>query len=442
MIVRWVLLAVCVFAGIARADIEVRVAEFPEDQQDELRAIVAQVEQTCSDVFGVDVASTIDNALIEVHLNRHDYQRADREVAGGAFQNNWSFATSRAMQGHVALQPPLEYSVLADTGVPLQTKIRVANVAVYLCIYRAFDRGSSFPDWLRQGLSGHLGSMALREMGVMGAMAMEPWTSTEIHTLRRLFEDSPRYDIEALLNNETDDIPSGRIGTSRGMFIAWMIELGILDEVLAHADRDGWRDDGVERLRDATLRSITGAGVEDVDKAFRAWVDAFDPEWDEERRSLTTRGDEWYHSAWDGRKAMCWNKQSLGSGEWEISGQLKVFKRENAQMDILLGYTDTGFMTVAMSPSFGLKVFRVTLEDGDREKDTWRRLETKELKSFELNEWTDFKVSKRRNRLIIKINKERPLMLDIGDTNLDGNWGLGCQYRSAGVWRDVEVKVK
>jgi len=161
--------------------------------------------------------------------------------------------------------------------------------------------------------------------------------------------------------------------------------------------------------------------------------------WDEERRSLTTRGDEWFHSAWDRRKAMCWNKQTLGSRNWEITGSVKVFDRENTQMDVLFGYTESGFMTVALSPEFGLKVFHCQLEDGDREKDKWVRLETKELRSLEIGEWADFSISKRRDRLIVKINRERPVMIDVSDIDLDGNWGLGCQYRSAGVWRNVVV---
>lgn len=435
MLIRFMVLLLSAFAVTASADIGLKVAEFPPEQREELRAIVAQVEQTCSRVFDMDVASQADNAFIELHLNRVDYERADQQVAGGAFSSNWSFATARAMQGHVALQPPLEYSVLVETGVPLQTKIRVANVAVYLCIYRAFDRGASFPDWLRQGLSGHLASMALREMGVMGELEKEPWTSTEIHTIRRTFEEEPRYNIEALLEHESMDISSGRIGTVRGAFVAWLLELGVLDDVILAAD--GSVSD--EMVRDATLGALARVGVEKPDSAFREWIDAFDPVWDEERRSLTTRGDEWFHSAWDRRKAMCWNKQTLGSRNWEITGSVKVFDRENTQMDVLFGYTESGFMTVALSPEFGLKVFHCQLEDGDREKDKWVRLETKELRSLEIGEWADFSISKRRDRLIVKINRERPVMIDVSEIDLDGNWGLGCQYRSAGVWRNVVV---
>ncbi len=442
MIARWMMVVVCVCSGLVRGDIEVRAGEFPPDQQDEIRAIVAQVEQTCSRVFGVDVASVVDSAFIEVHLNKGDYEIADRDVANGAFRNSWSFASARAMQGHVALQPPLEFRALEESGLPLQTKIRVANVTVYLCIYRAFDQGSSFPDWIRRGLSGHLGNVALRELGVMGALETEPWTSTEIHTIRRLFASNAKFDLDSIMENESDDASDLQVANVRGAFVGWLMELGVLDQVIAQADRTGAGESAEKQLRAATIEAIRSVDIENPDLAFRHWIDSFDPEWDEERRSLTTHGDEWHHSAWDRRKAMCWNKQTLGDRDWEISGQLKIFKRDNTQMDILFGSTDAGFMTVALSPEFGAKVFHCTLENGDREKDTWKRLETRELRTLELGEWADFVVSKRRDRLIVKINKERPVMLDVAGIDLDGNWGLGCQYRSAGVWRDVVVKVK
>lgn len=435
MIARLAAMFFTLISATATADIQLNVAEFPPEQREQLGAIVEQVERTCSEVFGEDVASAVDNALIEVHLQYKDYERVDREMNNGAFRTNWSFVSARTMQAHVALQPPLEYSVLVETELPLQTKIRVANVAVYLCLYRAFENGASFPDWLRRGLAIQIGSMALRELGVMGELESEPWTSTEIHSIRRLFEDEPRFDIEAILENETDDIASGRIGSVRGAFVGWLMELSVLGEVLRHAEQGG--DEA--QLQAATRAAIAGAGVEDADKAFRDWIDAFDPEWDEEVRSLTTRGDEWFHSAWDRRKAICWNKQTLGKRDWEITGSVKVFDRDNAQMDVLFGYTDAGFMTVALSPEFGLKIFHCQLEDGDRDKDKWVRLETKELRTLEIGEWADFSISKRRNRLIVKINRERPVMIDVGDIDLDGNWGLGCQYRSAGMWRDVVV---
>jgi hypothetical protein len=124
------MVVLCVCAGLVRADIEVRVGEFPPAQQDEIRAIVAQVERTCSEFFGIDVASIVDGASIELHMQYKDYERLDRELNDGAFRRNWSFANYSVKQGHVALQPPLEYSVLREVGVPLQTKLRLAEIAV------------------------------------------------------------------------------------------------------------------------------------------------------------------------------------------------------------------------------------------------------------------------------------------------------------------------
>jgi len=441
MLVRWMMVVLSVCVGLVRADIEVRVGEFPPEQQDEIRAIVAQVEQTCSEFFGVDVASIVDNASLELHMQYKDYERLDRELNDGAFRRHWSFANFGVMQGHVALQPPLEYSVLREVGLPLQTKIMVADVAVYLCTYRAFRNSASHPDWLRQGLSGYLGSEALRELGIMGELEKEPWTSEEIHTIRRLFEDKPDYDVMSILDGEEEDISDGRLGSVRGAFIGWLIDIEAFEEMISEARRLGGGSTYEERLKQATLDAIKNAGVDSPELTFRTWIDAFEPEWNETYRSLTTHGDVWLHTAWDSNNAYCWNRQELGDGDWEMTGSVKIYKRDKAQLNILLGRTDEGFVSVALGPSFGVTVFDRRYEQGDQ-KSRWIRLKNQELKSLEMGEWVDFKISKRRSRLIIKINRERPVMIDVAGLDLDGNWGLGCQNKSAGEWRDVVVKVK
>jgi hypothetical protein len=441
MLVRWMMVVLCVFVGMVHAEIEVRVSEFPPQQQEEIRAIVEQVEKTCSEVFGIDVASIVDNASIELHMQYKDYERVDRELNAGAFRRNWSFANYAVNQGHVALQPPLEFSVLREVGLPLQTKIMVAEVAVYLCTNRAFNNSASHPDWFRQGISGHLGSMALRELGIMGDIEMEPWTSEEINTIRRLFEDKPDYDVMSILNGDEEDISSGRLGSVRGAFVGWLMDIGAFEEMINEARRLGGGDSYEDRLKQATLDAIVRAGIDSPELTFRTWIDAFEPEWNETYRSLTTQGDVWLHTAWDSNNAYCWNRQELGDGDWEMTGSVKIYKRDSAQLNILLGRTDEGFISVSLGPSFGVTVFNRKYAQGDQ-KGRWIRLKNQELRSLEMGEWVDFKISKRRSRLIIKINRERPVMIDVTGINLDGNWGLGCQSKSAGEWRDVEVKVK
>ena len=441
MLVRWMMVVLSVFVGLVRGEIEVNVSEFPPDQQEEIRAIVEQVEKTCSQAFGIDVESIVDNASLELHMQYKDYERLDRELNNGAFRRNWSFANFGVMQGHIALQPPLEYSVLREVGLPLQTKIMVADVAVYLCTYRAFNNSASHPAWLRQGLSGFLGSEALRELGIMGELEKEPWTSEEIQTIRRLFEDKPSYDVMSILNGEEEDISEGRLGSVRGAFIGWLMDIGAFEEMISEARRLGGGSAYEDKIKQATLDAITNAGVDSPGIEFRSWIDAFEPEWNETYRSLTTRGDVWLHTAWDSNNAYCWNRQTLGNKDWEMTGSVKIYKRDKAQLNILLGRTDEGFISVALGPSFGVAVFDRRYALGDQ-KSRWIRLKNQELKSLEMGEWVDFKISKRRSRMIIKINRERPVMIDVAGINLDGNWGLGCQNKSAGEWRDVQVKVK
>jgi hypothetical protein len=413
--------------------------EFPPEQREEISEIIKQVEKTCSEVFGVDVSSIDDDALLELHMNYNDYKRMDREMNDGEFRTNWAFVRASEMQGHVALQPPLEYDVLVETGLPLQTKIMVADVAVYLCTYRAFNNSASHPDWLREGLSGYLGSQALRELGIMGELESEPWTSEEIHTIRRLFKDKPKYDVMSILDGEDKDISRGRLASARSAFIGWLMDIGVFDEMINQASRLGGGSSYEQSLKQATLNAIKTAGVDSPESAFRSWVDAFEPEWREEYRSLTTHGDVWLHTAWNRRNAVCWNKETLGDEDWELTGSVKIYDRESSQLNILLGRTDAGFMSVALGPTFGVTVFHRKFAQ-DKEKAKWIRLKNQELRTLEMGEWVDFKISKRRDRLFVKVNSERTLRVDVSNIDLDGNWGLGCQVKSAGEWKDVKVE--
>ena len=439
MLVRLMMLLLTMCAAMTRADIEVKVSEFPPEQREQIRAIVAQVEKTCSEAFGVDVASVQDNSSLELHMLFKDYERMDRELNDGAFRRNWAFANGNVRQAHVALQPPLEYGVLLETGLPLQTKIQVAGAAVYLCLYRAFPNSAYQPDWLRQGLSGHLGSEALRELGIMGGIVEEPWTCEEIHAIRRLFEDKPDYDVMSILDGEEKDISTGRLGSVRDAFIAWLRDIGAFDEMINAARQLGGGETYEQRIKQATLEAIANAGVDDPSAAFRAWIDAFEPQWREEYRSLTTHGDVWLHTAWDRNNAVCWNHETLGDRDWELTGSVKIYERDKAQLNVLLGRTETGFMSVALGPSFGVTVFHRKYAQGN-EKGKWIRLENKPIDSLVMGEWVDFKITKRRDRLLIKINRERPVIIDVSDIDLNGNWGLGCQNKSAGEWRDVKVE--
>jgi len=432
-------LLVCVVCAMVRADIEVKIGEFPSEQRDEIVSIVAQVERVCAEAFGTDAASMDDGASLELHMQFKDYERVDRELNNGRFRTNWAFANYAAKQAHVALQPPLEYSVLREIGIPLQTKIQIAEATVYMCLHRAFPNSGSHPDWLRQGLSGYLGPKALRELGIMGELEQEPWTSEEIHTIRRLFEDKPRYDVNSILDGEVKDISSGRLGSVRGAFIGWLVEIGAFDEMIGEARRLGGGDTYEQRIKQATLDAIKQAGVDNPSAAFRGWIDEFEPQWREEYRSLSTRGDVWQHSAWDRNNAVCWNRQTLGDKDWELSGSVKIYDRDKSQLNVLLGRTDAGFISVALGPDFGVTVFHRKYAQGN-EKARWIRLENKEIDSIVMGEWSDFKITKRRDRLMIKINKERPVMIDVKGIDLDGNWGLGCQNQSAGEWRDVKVE--
>ena len=122
-----------------------------------------------------------------------------------------------------------------------------------------------------------------------------------------------------------------------------------------------------------------------------------------------------------------------------MTGSFKVFDGEKTQMNILVGRSDSGYISIALGPDFGVTVFhRKYIEDG--KKSRWIRLINKEIRSIKLDEWSTFKVSQRRGRLMVRINKDRAIRVELGDIDVTGAWGLGVQNKSAGLWRDVKVE--
>jgi len=414
--------------------------EFAEAQVDETSAMVAAVEALSTELFGVDVSAVEDGASLELHLLAQDYFNADQRLNDGRFGKNWAFANYTAMQAHVALQPPVPTELLDAAGLPVQTKIQIAHEAVHLCIYRAFRNHPSHPGWLSEGLAVHMANQAVRDAGFMGSMEQEPWTSDEIFIVRKHFEETPDYTIDSILDNVTKGVPGRRLYSVRGLFIGWLREIGAFDDMISEARRLGGGDEYEANLRQATLDAISAAGVEHPDAAFKAWLDGFDPQWEEVYRSLQTRGNVWMQGAFDRNNSICWNNTELGDGDWVISGSMKIFEGDKTQMNILLGRNDIGYVKVAVGTEWGATVYHRVFPVEKNKRSKWIKLGTKEIKSNETNEWIDFKISKRRNRLMVRIGKQRPIRIELGDIDVTGRWGLGVQNKSAGLWRDVKVE--
>jgi hypothetical protein len=420
--------------------IEVVCDEFGEGQCQETREMVAAVEALSTELFGVDVSAKDDGAKLELHLLAQDYFNADELLNNGRFKRNWAFANFEAMQGHIALQPPVPTELLEVAGLPVQTKVQIAHEAVHLCIYRAFPNHRSHPGWLSEGLAEYMSNESVRRAGYMGAIEDEPWTCREIIVVRRLFEDHPEYTVESILDDVSKDISSGRLYSVRALFVEWLREIGAFDDMISEARRLGGGDEYDSNLKRATLDAISAAGVEHPDEAFKAWVGAFEPQWDEVYRSLSTNGDVWMQGAFDRNNSICWNNNELGDRDWVISGSMKIFEGDKTQMNILLGRDDIGYVKVAVGTEWGATVYHRVFPVEKNKRSKWIKLGTKEIKSNTTNEWIDFKISKRRNRLMVKIGKQRPIRVELGDIDVTGRWGLGVQNKSAGLWRDVKVE--
>jgi hypothetical protein len=436
------LAAVVVYGLVAitiAGPIEVVCDEFGFGQCEEMRSLVEAVESKASEIFSHDFSDDEDGALIELHLQLQDYYNADERLNSGRFRKNWSFANSSEMQAHIALQPPVPTELLEAAGIPVQTKLMIGQCATHLLRYRAFPNHCSHPKWFTQGMAVYVTQEAARSIGMLGSSEDEPYTSTHIVNVLETLEEHTKIGIETILNEEDiKDVSTGREYAMRGLMMFWLEDLGVLQDVINEARRLGGGDQYEKNLNKAVVKAIAEAGVEDGDSAFRDWLGGFSPKWHEQYRSLQTSGEVWMQGAFSRNNSVAWNSQELGERDWEMTGSFQIFDSEKTQMNILLGKSDAGYISIALGPEFGVTVFYRKYSD-DGKKSSWIRLIHKDIKSIELNEWSDFKVSKRRDRMLIRINKDRAIRVELGDYEVSGPWGLGVQNKSAGLWRDVEV---
>ncbi|MBL4809367.1 MAG: hypothetical protein JKY43_04835 [Phycisphaerales bacterium] len=416
------------------ADIRIIAEGVEPDQVVELERVVEEVGDQFFDLIGIENDSDSGKAAISLHINYSDYELADERLNAGRFKNNWAFSHPAAMESHVALQPPVSMEVLEQVGLPLQTKIQIAHESVHLYFYKAFPNHPSHPDWLSEGVAVYVAERSIRSLGAMGPAEAEPWTSTEIVRVQKMFKNYPEMTIDSILAGSIEDVSSLTMYALHGLFIGWLDEIGAAEKILQEARRFGGGSKYAQNLSSAVVEAIESAGIDDPDATFRAWVNGFEPQWEEVYRSMQTSNDEWMHAAFASKNAICWNQEPLGEGDWAITGSLYVFNTGRSQMNILLGRSTDGFVTVACSGDWGVTIFNYTSKDNN-----WNRLEVVEVPTMKFGRWIKFKISKRGNRLWVRMGKQRAFKVEIGDLDLSGQWGLGVQKGSAGIWKDVQV---
>ena len=103
-------------------------------------------------------------------------------------------------------------------------------------------------------------------------------------------------------------------------------------------------------------------------------------------------------------------------------------------MNVLLGGSPSGCISVAFVAGYGITVFNYHAENNH-----WQRLGSETVAGINMGEKFSFEIKVRKDQLSVRIEDQEPIRFKLDNISINGPWGLGAQAGSAGIWYDIHV---
>ncbi len=150
----------------------------------------------------------VDAGPKDVHLYRGaaDYAAADRAATGGRFARNLAFSLEAGPVAHVALQPEMDDSVFARTGLSAATRRTLAHEAVHLALHESMPNHEDQPAWMQEGLATWIADRVLVGAGLAPPPETAPLSATRTVRVQRLLERGALPTPRAILFTDLGDL--------------------------------------------------------------------------------------------------------------------------------------------------------------------------------------------------------------------------------------------
>lgn len=364
-----------------------------------------------------------------------DYEKAEAKLTGGQFKKNLAFANVETKSGHVVIQPVCPRETLTKIGLPAMTRRLIAHETFHLVGYSLTPRYLELPRWIVDGAASYVDCKVLAENGWSAGSEKDPFTSRNAYSAAQLLNDGKLPKVRDIMHSELDALPpSTRYG------LRWL-----LFRFLEEGPRPGSGGKLIRKMMRKLKESSDSSSskpadrftkLEDefsgLDKDFAKFIRSLKPEWDEDFRSLDTSGKQWRQIAFPEKNAVAWRVAPVGQDQYEISGHVRILPGTTQQMNLYLGRSDEGFVSVAFVAGYGVTVFRFRTG-----KDEWENLATAKVNGIESGKDISFRVRVSVDEVKISIGKKSVLTAAVGDFSMRGPWGLGAQAGSAGTWTKI-----
>ncbi len=376
---------------------------------------------------------------IGIHLYRTDadYQVAEMSLTKGKFADNFAFSSWDTNEAYLALQPYAADAVFVRTGIPTQTLRQVSHEAAHLVIQRSTRNYTSHPNWLAEGITTWVADQVMTANGWSAPTSDEPFQSTRIVRARKLLEAGKLPALERILADDLGGLSMDEryaVWWSFFDFLSRPAQLVKRDRVLAKAWSLGGGSRYVKKLA-AEVRSTWGKkGLKELEAQFREAVRTREAVWDETYRCLRTEGPVWTQMAHASKNALGFRTQPVGSKDFRVTGSVEILGGKTPQMNLLLGRTDGGFVSLAFNAGNGVTIFHFKSATN-----AWDKLGWMAAPDLAVGKKMAFEVTVEGGRIAIKAGSEGPLNWDLKGRDLSGPWGVGVQAGGAGIWHDVQV---
>ncbi len=391
--------------------------------------------------------------LLEVHLYRDiaDYEAAEAKLTKGAFKRNLAFAHFDTKSAHVSMQPEVSDDVLQQQGLPLQTRNLLAHEAAHVVRYAMLPNFRDHPDWFEDGAAQWLKYETLLGLKLIDGIEEDPMSSRAIGRVQKALADGRLPSVAALLEDKKGDLDFYERYAARRLLVTYLTTGDHKPRFakFRKALRRMGGGRGYTTRAHARLREAFGAkAYGELEAGFQAWVRERKPQWYEIYRSLDARGSTWRQSAFSGKNAIAWRtadawpKPAGGKAKppaYRLTGELEIIPSYGKQMNLLLGKSDAGFISVAFTAGYGLNVF-----DFNAKTNRWNRLASVKCPDLEHGKRVRFQVRIEGGKLLGAVGPakhKRGVEFEVAipaHHPMNGPWGVGAQKGTSGVWYGVK----
>lgn len=377
---------------------------------------------------------------LQVHLYStiDDYERAEQRLTGGRFKTNLAFTHADTKSAHIVIQPPIKCDSSTVQELPGFTRRLLAHEVFHLRCYAESGAYRRMPDWLTDGAASYVDQQVMHDLESAGEPENDPHISTYIYLVKRLIQRKELPSIRAMMNEEFDAFDrSTRYGLCWLLFA--FMEDGPRPGSGSRLLREMLRQEGGGEK--ATKAAQTVRKIKDYfagkDDQFAKFVSEKNADWNEVFRSLDTSSEDWVQIAFPAKNAVAWRNETLGDGPWTLSGRMRILPCEAKQLNVLCGAAGGSFISVAYVAEYGVTVFHYRA--GPKEWETIAKTRTRDVR---LGDVVRFRLERQGPRLDVFLDGQHLIATDAPEDALNGNWGLGAQAGSAGIWNAIVVTKK